>query len=150
MHKLHKRSSMLGPPPSKPIDPEETCLSQGPPPDAAMQRALALSAREVDDGGLQRALALSAAEARTEVVDLTLSQGSEGVSRTADDSQVEATQLEETQLVAPPPRRSVVDVSSSPPAPAPDAAAAESRVFARRFRMVRRRRGSTSKACRAS
>jgi len=109
-----RRSSMLGPPPQKVVDPEETCLSQGPPPDAALRRALALSAREVDDGGLQRALALSAAEARTEVVDLTLSQGSEGVSRTADDSQVEATQLEETQLVAPPPRRSVVDVSATP------------------------------------
>jgi ERCC4-type nuclease len=110
-----RRSSMLGPPPSRPIDPEETCLSQGPPPDAALRHALALSARDVDDGGLQRALALSAAEARTEVVDLTLSQGSEdrGLSRTADDSQMEATQLEETQLVAP--RRSLVDVSASPP-----------------------------------
>ena len=135
-----RRSSMLGPPPSRPIDPEETCLSQGPPPDAALRRALALSARDVDDGGLQRALALSAAEARTEVVDLTLSQGSEdpGLSRTADDSQMEATQLEETQLVAP--RRSVVDVAvtapdagrprrrrgveESPPAPAPAGAAA--------------------------
>ena len=93
--------------------------------DAALQRALALSAREIDDGGLQRALALSAAEARTEVVDLTLSQGSAdpGLSRTADDSQMEATQLEETQLVAP--RRSVVDVTASPPAPAPDATAAD-------------------------
>ena len=30
-----RRSSMLGPPP-KPVDPEETCLSQGPPPDAAL------------------------------------------------------------------------------------------------------------------
>ncbi len=112
-----RRSSMLGPPPSRPIDPEETCLSQGPrPEDAALRRALALSARGVDDGGLQRALALSAAEARTEVVDLTLSQGSAdpGLSRTADDSQMEATQLEETQLVAPPPRRSVVDVSATP------------------------------------
>ena len=108
---------MLGPPETR--RSEETCLSQGPPPeDAALRRALALSAREIDDGGLQRALALSAAEARTEVVDLTLSQGSEdrGLSRTADDSQMEATQLEETQLVAP--RRSVVDVSASPPDPA--------------------------------
>jgi len=117
-------TQIVAPPPPRPepeatqrlTDPEKTCLSPPPPPAApasALERALAASARDAGDAGLQRVLALSAAEARgPEVVDLTLSQASEpdrGLSRSADD-----TQLEETQLV-PAPRRSVVDVSVSPP-----------------------------------
>ena len=124
----YEGTQIVAPPPPRPAleatqrftDPEETCLSPPPPPAApasALERALAASARNAGDAGLQRALALSAAEARgPEVVDLTLSQASEpdrGLSRTADDTQLEATQLEETQLLAP--RRSVVDVSVSPP-----------------------------------